>query len=272
MITTQKERPLFYGTNGYPLQAGVVYGPVHSRRYGYSLGINPLPVSYKFCDFDCIYCQYGWTPRSTGEAEKTFERLKPASLLLAEIEVEFRRISAGETAVDVITIAGNGEPTLHPEFPELADGLIRLRNRFFPRVRIGILSNSSQCHRKEIKKALEALDERCMKLDAGSEQAIRSFNRPSNGFDFKRTLEALRGLKEVTLQSLFTSGSFDNTGENDVEEWIRAVSFVRPASVQVYTIDRPPADNHIAAVSKERLREIADLCQKKTEIRTEVFD
>src|SRR3989338_5291922 len=117
------------GTNGFPLQDAAVYGPIHSRRYGHSLGINPLPLSYKFCDFDCVYCQYGWTPRHGGEAPKSIERLKSTVDLFCAIEEAFQRLLRKKTRVDVITIAGNGEPTLHPEFPKLIKGLIKLRNR-----------------------------------------------------------------------------------------------------------------------------------------------
>lgn len=260
------------GTNGYPLQDGAVYGPIHSRRYGYSLGINPLPVTYKFCDFDCVYCQYGWTPRPGGKAKKTDEKLKPLPQLLREIETSFQEMKLKKTPVDVITIAGNGEPTLYPEFLNLVKGLLQLRDHYYPKAPFGILSDSSQCHRPEIKQALELLDERCMKLDAGDQETIEKINRPLGGFDLKRTLEALKKLKDITVQSLFVQGSFDNTKPDQIDHWVQAVGFVRPKSVQVYTIDRPPADGGIQTVPITRLREIADLCKEKAGIEAEVFD
>ncbi|MBI4367900.1 MAG: radical SAM protein [Candidatus Omnitrophica bacterium] len=287
------------GTNGYPLQEAAVYGPIHSRRFGHSLGINPLPVTYKFCDFDCVYCQYGWTPRALNptdskpaessarsgmraprtltplpgnSAKKTDEKLKPLGVLLDEITASFRKMKRDQIPVDVITIAGNGEPTLYPEFPDLVKGLIELRDDYYPKAPLGILSDSSQCHRPQIKEALERLDERCMKLDAGDSETIEKINRPAGGFDLKRTLEALKNLKDVTLQSLFVQGSFDNTRPDQIERWIEAVRYTKPASVQVYTIDRPPADSNITAVSQMKLEEIAGLCRSRTNIRTEVFD
>ena len=289
----EKKSPVL-GTNGFPLQDAAVYGPIHSRRYGYSLGINPLPVTYKFCDFDCVYCQYGWTPRPLpptaarteeyfarsgqsaprpgNSAKKTSEKLKPLSKLLQEIEVSFQKFVREKTPVDVMTIAGNGEPTLYPEFLKFLTRLLELRDRYFPNVRIGILSDSSQCHRPEIKKALELLDERSMKLDAGNSKTIESVNKPVGGFDLERTLKALGQLRDITIQAMFVQGSYDNTKPGQIERWIKAVQSVKPKAVQVYTIDRPPADSKIEAVPKVRLNEIAELCQARTGILTEVFD
>ena len=267
----EKKSPVL-GTNGFPLQDVAVYGPIHSRRYGYSLGINPLPVTYKFCDFDCVYCQYGWSPRPGNSAKKTSEKLKPLSKLLQEIEVSFQKFVREKTPVDVMTIAGNGEPTLYPEFLKFLTRLLELRDRYFPNVRIGILSDSSQCHRPEIKKALELLDERSMKLDAGDPKTIEEINKPTGGFDLARTLEALKHLRGITIQAIFVQGSCNNTKPEQIDRWIKAVQSVKPKAVQVYTIDRPPADSKIEAVPKVRLHEIAGLCQARTGILTEVFD
>jgi wyosine [tRNA(Phe)-imidazoG37] synthetase (radical SAM superfamily) len=275
--TITKTKPPYYGTNGFPLQAGTVYGPIHSRRYGYSLGINPLPVSYKFCDFDCVYCQYGWTPKGDEkpdvglDSEKKVELLKSANILLDEIEQAFRKIYSEKTPVHVITIAGNGEPTLHPEFPKLIDGLIELRDKYISSAPIGILSDSSQCHRIPIKQALQKLNELCMKLDAGGIETIRQINRPRGDFNLKRTLDALKALHDITLQAMFVSGMGDNSSEEQVEVWIQSVQYVAPSQVQVYTLDRPPADGKVLPVPEEKLREIAKKCYQETGIPTEVF-
>ncbi len=260
------------GSNGYPLQDGAVYGPIHSRRFGNSLGINPLPVTYKFCDFDCVYCQYGWTPRPGNKIPKTDEKLKPLGVLLQEIETSFIKFKQDGVPIHVVTIAGNGEPTLYPDFFNLTRGILNLRDQYFPGVKVGILSDSSQAHRPEIKQALELLDERCMKLDAGDSETIEEINKPAGGFNLKRTLEALRNLSDVTIQSIFIAGSYDNTKQKQIDDWIEAVRTVKPASVQVYTIDRPPADGGIKEVPLAKLNEIAELCQKRTGIKTEVFD
>ncbi len=245
----------------------MVYGPVHSRRLGYSLGINPLPVSYKLCDFDCVYCQYGWTP-----AKGTGEKLKRAPKLLEEIREAMSFHKTHGTQVDCITIAGNGEPTLYPDFPELAEGLMRLKKAFYPKAKVGILSDSSQAHRKEIHEALEMLDERYMKLDAGHAALHAKINKPRGDFDFARMVDALRSLNKIVIQALFMQGSWDNTQQEDIDHWVEAVGFIQPQEVQIYTIDRKPADPGLKKVSGERLQEIAETCQSMTGIKTLVYE
>ncbi|MBI4372483.1 MAG: radical SAM protein [Candidatus Omnitrophica bacterium] len=270
--TLTKQKLPVLGTNGYPLQDAAVYGPIPSRRYGYSLGINPLPVTYKFCDFDCVYCQYGWTPRTGNGVKKTNEKLKSLAELVSEIETSFQRTKADETPVHVITIAGNGEPTLYPDFFEFVTALLKLRDHYYPKVPVGILSDSSQCHRPEIKKALQMLDERCMKLDGGDPKTIGQINKPAGGFHLERTIDGLSRLGDITIQSLFVWGSLDNTQPEQIEHWAKAIRRIKPKAVQVYTIDRPTADSGIKAVPMSRLSDIAAFCQRESGILTEVFD
>ena len=250
-----------------PLQEGAVYGPIHSRRLGYSLGINPLPVSYKFCDFDCVYCQYGWTPR-----RGTGEKVKPLSGLLKEIEKALRRHKEMGTPVDCMTIAGNGEPTIYPAFLDFVKGLVELRDRHYPGIPIGILSDSSQCHRPRIREALEMLDERYMKLDAGRPEKISKINRPRGDFDFNRMVEALRLLSNIVIQSLFMQGTYDNTTPEDLDSWIKTIQRIRPREVQVYTLDRGTPEPGLRKASRQCLAEIAEACQTKTGIRALVYD
>lgn len=250
-----------------PLQDAAVYGPIHSRRLGHSLGINPLPLSYKFCDFDCVYCQYGWTP-----TQGTGEKIKRAPELLQEIETQFQHHKKNQTPVDCITIAGNGEPTIHPDFLALVQGLVKLRDQYYPKVKIGILSDSSQVHRSEIREALEMLDERYMKLDAGSKDLIHKINKPRGDFDFERMVAELRNMRKIVIQSLFIQGSFDNTTSEALDDWIETVGFIQPMEVQVYSIDRGTPDPGLIKVSGERLHQIAQMCQSMTGIRSVVFD
>jgi wyosine [tRNA(Phe)-imidazoG37] synthetase (radical SAM superfamily) len=251
-----------------PLQDGAVYGPIHSRRLGASLGINPLPVSHKVCSSNCVYCQYGWTPSGGNSTE----RLKRAPELLAEIEEAFRRHAAQATRVDCITLAGNGEPTLHPDLLELVVGTKRLRDRYFPGAAVGILSDATQVTRPRVRQALELLDARYMKFDAADEATWRRVNDPLGRTDFGEMVQALRDLPDIVLQSMFIQGSYDNTGGPHIQRWVEQVERIRPRAVQVYTIDRGTAAEGITAVSRERLEEIAERLTTLTGIPAEVFE
>ncbi len=260
------EKEVFHEKPLTPLQDGVVYGPVRSRRLGYSLGINPLPSSYKFCDFDCVYCQYGWTPE-----KGTGEKLKRAPDLLSEIRSVFENFRKQGTRVDCMTIAGNGEPTLHPDFAQFAEGLVRLRDEFYPGVKIGILSDSGQAHRPEVRRGLEMLDQRYMKLDAGRPETVQAINKPRGGFDFERMVNTLAGMDDIVIQSLFVQGSRDNTVPEELEAWAAAVSRIKPREVQVYTLDRGTPDPGLIKVSREKLQQIAAFCESKTGVKSVVF-
>ena len=249
------------------LQTSVVYGPIQSRRLGSSLGINPLPWSYKLCSSNCVYCQYGWTV-----SHHPTEAIKRAPELLALIEEAFQEHAEQGTPVDCITLAGNGEPTLHPDLEELVIGIKRLRDRYFPTAKVGILSDSTQVHRPHVIRALGLLDIRCMKLDAGDEAMWRTINLPLGDADWTRMIEGLMRLPATILQSMFIQGSYDNTQDEHVNRWIELVASIRPTSVQVYTVDRAPADQDIVKVPPARLQTIASRLTAQTGIPAEVYD
>ncbi len=250
-----------------PLQDTTVYGPIHSRRLGHSLGINVLPVSRKVCSSNCVYCQYGWTlPGSSTEP------LKRAPELLAEVSESFRRYAEQCTPVDCITLAGNGEPTLHPDLVEIVVGLKKLRDTYFPNAKIGILSDATQLSRPSVRRALELLDARYMKFDAADEATWKRINIPLGQTRFASMVEALRSLPDVVLQSIFVQGSYDNTEEPHLANWINGVGSIKPLSVQVYTIDRPTAADGITKVPREQLQAIADRLVATTGISADVFE
>jgi wyosine [tRNA(Phe)-imidazoG37] synthetase (radical SAM superfamily) len=255
------------GGGTIPLQDSVVYGPIRSRRLGASLGINVLPVSRKVCSSNCVYCQYGWTqPGSIGEP------LQRAPELLREIERAFAGHAREGTPVDCITLAGNGEPTLHPDLEALIAGIKRLRDAYFPKAPVGILTDSTQVTRSRVRQALALCDERYMKFDAAEEATWRRINLPFGSTDFSAMVEGLRTLPGIVLQSMFIQGSYDNTGEPHVRAWIEAVGAIRPRCVQVYTVDRGTAAEGITEVPKDTLQEIADRLTAATGIPAEVFD
>ena len=249
------------------LQDSVVYGPVQSRRLGSSLGINPLPVSYKLCSSNCVYCQYGWTlPTHPTQA------ITRAPALLAIIDAAFREHAEQGTPVDCITLAGNGEPTLHPDLEELIVGIKPLRDRYFPSAKVGILSDATQLHRPEVARALRLLDVRYMKVDAGDEATWRAINLPLGDADWTRMIEGLKRLPDIILQSMFIQGSCDNTHEDHLDRWIALAGELRPLSVQVYTVDRAPADSGVVKVPRERLEAIASRLTARTGIPAEVYE
>ena len=249
------------------LQDSVVYGPIQSRRLGSSLGINLLPLSYKLCSSNCVYCQYSWTP-----AEHGAEPVKRAAELLTRIEQAFQELLEAGTTVDCITLAGNGEPTLHPDLEDVILGVKALRDRYFPRAKVGILSDSTQVHRPKVFQALQQLDVRYMKLDAGDEQTWRAIDKPLGDADWSRMLGGLRNLPNVILQSMFIQGNSDNTAPEQIDRWVDVVAGIKPLAVQVYTIDRAPADSGVTKVPLERLDAIAALLRQRTGIPAEVYD
>ena len=251
-----------------PLQDAIVYGPIHSRRLGHSIGINVLPLTHKVCSSNCVYCQYGWTLPGGGSAE----RLKRAPELLADIETAFQRYRDEGATVDCVTLAGNGEPTLHPDLLELVIEIRRLRDRYFPGARFGILSDATQLSRPHVRRALALLDARYLKFDAADEATWRRINDPLGHTDFQVMVQALRTCPDVILQSMFIQGAYDNTDEPHLHAWIDAVGSIRPRSVQVYTVDRGTAAPGITEVPRGELQAIADRLTASTGIPAEVFD
>jgi len=240
------------------LQEGIVYGPVRSRRLGQSLGVNILPRNVKLCTFNCSYCQYGWTrggartPRGIGDVWPT-----PASVAKA-VGLRLRRAMANGEVVHRLTLAGNGEPTLHPEFADVVARLRKLRSELAPDLPIVILSNSTTLDRPSVVAALEGLDERYMKLDAGDTAILRRVN--SSPLTVDQIVAGLQRLSNVIIQAMFVRdrlGRIDNAGDVAVASWIGAVTRVAPSRVQVYSIDRAPAWPYLQAVPAARLDEIA---------------
>jgi wyosine [tRNA(Phe)-imidazoG37] synthetase (radical SAM superfamily) len=230
------------------LQKAIVYGPVQSRRLGRSLGINLAPAGRKTCNYNCAYCQYGWTPFP---AKGEFPR--PSDVIEA-----LDRALKQNADIDSITVAGNGEPTLHPGFAPIAEGLYHVRNRRAPKAKLTLLSNGSTLDRLDIVYSLPRFDVRCMKLDAGDATTYRLMNAGS--ISLGRLIADLRSVGQLTLQSMFVRdahGVIDNTRPRAVDAWIEAVDRVRPESVDLYTLARPPARGTLQPVPSAALDAIA---------------
>ena len=237
-----------------PLQEGVVYGPVESRRLGASLGVNILPDARKVCNFNCPYCQYGWTPADPKGLAVPEESWPFPEAVGAAVEASLARYGA----IDRITLAGNGEPTLHPDFPAIVELLRNARDRRARHARLAILSNASTVSDPDIAAALLRLDERYMKLDAGDQNMLRALN--GTLVPIAQIVEGLARLNGVILQSMFTrdpAGRIDNTTPEALDSWMTVVRRVRPRAVHIYTIDRSPAWKLLQPVPRAELEMIA---------------
>ena len=235
----------------------IVYGPVRSRRLGRSLGINLLPPGMKVCNMKCAYCQYGWT--RAGDRSVQARKWPPPGAIERAVASRLWRAADTNELIDRVTVAGYGEPTLHPQFETVAERIHAARDRIAPGIPTAILSNSTTAGRAEVKRALALFDERHMKLDAGDPFTAALIN--GEGASLHDVVDALCDVPGVTVQAMFVrdaSGRIDNTTDRAVEEWVSALERIRPHRVHVYTLDRRPARPELRAVPERRLREICE--------------
>lgn len=241
-----------------------IFGPIHSRRLGSSLGVNLSPRDGKICSFDCLYCEAGFNaqgPGTTGfpSREEVYDRLREKLIELKE---------QGKP-LDVITFSGNGEPTLHPRFGEIIDDTISLRNEFFPEVKISVLSNSTRLESPAVCDALKRVDNNILKLDSAIESTMRKIDRPgSREFTVKRVIEQLKQFSgQGIIQTMLLRGEgLDNTTDDEINALIEAYRQIRPRSIMIYSIDRKTPDETLRAVGKEELTKIALRIEKETGI------
>jgi len=237
------------------LQPGIIYGPVKSRRLGWSLGLNVSPTTYKLCSFNCVYCQYGWTKVWTMDATSKLGDLPTPEEFEQALAEALRKNR--DQQIDNITFSGNGEPTLHPQFEELVGIARSLKERYCPSAGLGVLSNSSTVSLERVRRALLKLDFKIMKLDAGDPQTFAKINRACSGVEYQIVIEGLKSLTGVTLQTMFIDGSTSNIGEREIKQWQERVSEIKPVKAQIYSLHRPSAASSLREVPAEKLREIA---------------
>lgn len=222
------------------LREETVFGPIRSRRLGSSLGINLLPVRGKLCNFDCIYCECGWNRDGRDDtALPSVEDVRSA------LERKLLQVRADGIPVDSITFSGDGEPTLHPRFPEIIDTVLALRDRLCPGAKVSVLSNATLVWKPAVREALRKVDNPILKIDAPTDALAARINRPAPGYDLRRTVEALKLFEgDFILQTMFLSGpDFDSSAPEVLEGWRDLVRELRPRAVMAYTLDRPaPAE------------------------------
>ena len=224
-----------------------IFGPVHSRRLGVSLGINLLPADGKFCTFDCIYCECGYNKDHR-------PKLKLPTREEVRVALENRLIKMKEEGVtpDVLTFAGNGEPTAHPHFLEIIEDTLALRDRYFPKAKVSVLSNATFICKPEVFEALNRVDNNILKLDTVDTDYIRKVDRPTGQYDVNRIIEGLKAFKE----------DVDNTSDTYVLPWMEAVKAIAPRQVMIYTIDRETPDKALRKASHEELDRIVTLLKE----------
>lgn len=249
------------------LQKGILYGPLKSRRLGLSLGVNLLPESFKLCSLNCCYCQYGWT-------HQTFkDGLQFTELMPSPVEVERAVMGALNRSVkfDYLTLCGNGEPTLHPQFNAIVDSICKLRQRSKRDFRIAIISNSTTCFLTNIKYALSRVDLALMKLDVGNERMFKKLHGGLSSTPFDSILAGLKDLDKYILQAMFVEGAINNSSDAEVNSWLESLDNLNPQCVQIYSLARSAASEKIERVGKNRLEEIAELGRLRTGFDFDVF-
>jgi wyosine [tRNA(Phe)-imidazoG37] synthetase (radical SAM superfamily) len=240
-----------------------IFGPVHSRRLGVSLGINLLPSDGKVCSFDCIYCECG-----LNKEHRPSSSLPTREEVRIALENKLKDMQANGPVPDVLTFAGNGEPTSHPHFPEIIDDTIELRDRYFPQAKVSVLSNSTFINRPKVFDALMKVDNNILKLDTVSEEYIKRVDRPAGQYDLNEIIDRLKAFKgHVIIQTMFMKGSFqennvDNTGDEFVLPWLETIKAIAPSQVMIYTIDRDTPDKNLLKATHQELNRILELLKK----------
>ncbi|MBK9356272.1 MAG: radical SAM protein [Bacteroidales bacterium] len=251
----------------------IVFGPVKSRRFGVSLGINLLPETMKYCSFNCIYCECGLTAPD----QEQHARLYSTEQVTSALHERFKVLKTQGLDPDNITFAGNGEPTLHPGFNIIIDNTIELREKYFPKAKITVLSNATRLHVPSVKEALLKIDNNVLKLDAGSEEMFRRINRPASPVKLSTIIDNLASFQgKLIIQTLFLRGIInnqvvDNTAEKELTLWLEHLERIKPALVMLYSVSRETPEQNIEKVSKDEMLLIAGKLDSM-QIPCEVFE
>lgn len=236
-----------------------IFGPIHSRRLGVSLGVNLMPNDGKVCSFDCLYCEAGFNSQGKGTSG-----LPTREEVARDLDAKLREMKEKGETLDVITFSGNGEPTLHPEFPGVIDDTLAIRDRWFPGAKVSVLTNSTRIFTPDVAEALKRVDNNILKLDSAIEPTMRLIDRPtSKEFTVERVVDGLkqfRGtgiIQTMVLRGEHSGKRIDNTTPEEVEALIGAYREIQPKEVMLYSLDRSTPEEKLQKVPKEELDEIA---------------
>ncbi|MDE7466147.1 MAG: radical SAM protein [Muribaculaceae bacterium] len=236
-----------------------IFGPIHSRRLGVSLGVNLSPADGKICSFDCIYCEAGYNSQGPGKAG-----LPSREEVKRLLEEKLREMSEAGDPLDVITFSGNGEPTLHPQFAGVIEDTLELRDRYYPKAQVSVLTNSTRIFDPAVAEALKQVDNNILKLDSAIEPTMRAIDVPNSPeFTTDRLIESLRQFEGTgIIQTMLLRGEhngkkIDNTTPEEIEALIAAYRRIRPREVMLYSLDRSTPEERLQRVAKEELEAIA---------------
>lgn len=243
----------------------LIYGPVTSLRYGSTMGINLLGKE-KVCSYNCVYCHLGATTLTMNKVRKDYEF--PS---LEQMRSAFREYIKKSVKIDALVVSGNGEPTLYPQFEEVAQMLVDLRDEHLPGSKIVVLSNGAHLDNKKVIQGLNLFDERVIKLDAGNDSVMQKVNDPLVRMNMAKFLANLRKLNDCTIQALFVTGEFSNATPEALEEWIEVVGMIKPKAVQICTLTRPGWRPEVRALDDDALYSIAFKLKKRTGLEGQVF-
>ena len=234
-----------------------IVGPIHSRRLGISLGVNLLPKDGKVCSFDCLYCECGWNADHRGG------HLPDADEVMHELETKLQTMHAAGEALDVITFAGNGEPTLHPDFPRVIERTLQLRDQYYPEVKVSVLSNATQIGKEAVRSALLRVDNNILKIDGAFDETVRLIDQPADShYSVRQVIEWMKTFQgQLIVQTMFVRGEHnghrvDNTTPQEVAAWCDLMREVRPHQIMVYSLDRPTPEPLLTKVSKEEMTQL----------------
>ena len=242
----------------------MVFGPVHSRRLGASLGVNLLPVGRKYCNFDCIYCECGRNSTDVGKGQVFPARHE----IYAALEHKLSMLQQEGRLPDSITFAGNGEPTIHPAFAQIIDDTVALRDRYAPQSKISVLTNATMLHRQEVTEALRKTDMPILKLDSAVDATLALMNQPAKKIIASQLIEQLQSfgkqciVQTMLMQGMYCGQTIDNTTPAELDAWESAILTIHPAQVMIYTIDRATPTETLCKVSGDALRKIAAMIEK----------
>jgi len=245
----------------------LIFGPIHSRRLGLSLGVNLLPTDAKICSFNCIYCECGFNTTMHESPIPNREQVRET------LEAKLQEMVAEGQIPDVITFAGNGEPTLHAEFDGIIDDTIALRNKYCPTAKVSVLSNSTRIHKPNVFAALSKVDNNILKFDSAIDRTMKLMDKPvGKEINVEWFIDHLKKFEgQLIIQTMFLRGEtkgekIDNTTDEEVEAWINALEQIHPKQVMMYSLDREAPTQNLQKVSVAELNVIAD------KVRTRGFD